>query len=184
MPAKAANVVYNCNASFPQDVLEKIAVALASASMFEKAGELYEEMEMLQKALDCYVKGNAYKKAVDLAKSAEPRLVTSLEERWGNYLMSIKQTQAAINHYIEAEKIQKAIEAAIAAREWNKAIQLLAHQTPEVARPYYRQIAKHYASIRQYDFAEKYYLKAALPVDAFEMYAQSGKWEHALRLAK
>lgn len=81
--------------------------------------------------------------------------------------MSIKQTQAAINHYIEAEKIQKAIEAAILAREWNKAIQLLAHQTPEVARPYYRQIAKHYSSIRQYDFAEKYYLKAALPVDAF-----------------
>ena len=152
--------------------------------MYEKAGELYEEMEMLQKALDCYVKGNAYKKAVDLARSAEPRLVTSLEERWGNYLMSIKQTQAAINHYIEAEKIQKAIEAAITAREWNKAIQLLAHQTPEVARPYYRQIAKHYSTVRQYDFAEKYYLKAALPVDAFEMYTQSGKWEHALRVAK
>lgn len=73
-------------------------------------------MEMLQKALDCYIKGNSYKKAVDLAKSAEPRLVTSLEERWGNYLMSIKQTQAAINHYIEAEKTQKAIEAAILAR--------------------------------------------------------------------
>jgi len=27
-------------------------------------------MELLQKALDCYVKGNAYKKAVDLAKNA------------------------------------------------------------------------------------------------------------------
>jgi intraflagellar transport protein 172 len=53
---------------------------------------------------------------------------------------------------------------------------LLAHQTPEIARPYYRQIAKHYATVRQYDFAEKYYLKAALPVDAFEMYAQVGKW--------
>jgi intraflagellar transport protein 172 len=38
--------------------------------MHEKAGELYEEMDLLQKALDCYVKGNAYKKAVDLAKSA------------------------------------------------------------------------------------------------------------------
>jgi len=36
-------------------------------------------MEMLQKALDCYVKGSAFKKAVDLAKTAEPRLVTSLE---------------------------------------------------------------------------------------------------------
>ena len=102
IPAKAANIVYNSNVSFPQDLLEKIAATLASAGMHEKAGELYEEMDLLQKALDCYVKGNAYKKAVDLAKNAEPRLVTSLEERWGNYLMSIKQTQAAINHFIEA----------------------------------------------------------------------------------
>jgi intraflagellar transport protein 172 len=99
-------------------------------------------------------------------------------------LLSIKQTQAAINHFIEAEKIQKAIEASILAREWNKAIQLLAHQTPEIARPYYRQIAKHFSTVRQYDFAEKYYLKAGLPVDAFEMYAQVAKWEQALRLAK
>ena len=38
--------------------------------------------------------------------------------------------------------------------------------------------------MRQYDFAEKYYLKAALPVDAFEMYAQAGRWEQALRLAR
>lgn len=116
VPARAANVVYSCNASFPQELLQRIATNLASAGMFEKAGQLYEEMEMLQRALDCYVKGNAFKKAVDLAKTAEPRLVTSLEERWGNYLVSIKQTQAAINHYIEAEKIQKAIEAAISAR--------------------------------------------------------------------
>lgn len=78
IPAKAANVVYNYSVSFPQELLEKIASNLAAANMFEKAGELYEEMDMLQKALDCYVKGNAFKKAVDLAKNAEPRLVTSL----------------------------------------------------------------------------------------------------------
>lgn len=47
--------------------------------MFEKAGELYEQMEKLQRSLDCYVKGNCFKKAVDLAKNAEPRLVASLE---------------------------------------------------------------------------------------------------------
>jgi intraflagellar transport protein 172 len=97
--------------------------------MYEKAGELYEEMQMLQKALDCYCKGNAFKKAVELARKEEPRLVISLEERWGNYLVSIKQTESAINHYIEAGAIQKAIEASINSREWNKAIQLLAHQT-------------------------------------------------------
>lgn len=57
-------------------------------------------MDKLQKALDCYIKGNIFKKAVELAREGEPRLVPSLEERWGNYLVSIKQTQAAISHYI------------------------------------------------------------------------------------
>jgi hypothetical protein len=35
-------------------------------------------MEKLQRALDCYVKGSCFKKAVELAKNAEPRLVASL----------------------------------------------------------------------------------------------------------
>lgn len=68
LPARAANVVYNYQESFPQDLLEKIAANLATAGMYEKAGELYEEMQMLQKALDCYCKGNAFKKAVELAR--------------------------------------------------------------------------------------------------------------------
>lgn len=68
LPARAASVVYNYQESFPQDLLEKIAASLAQAGMYEKAGELYEEMQMLQKALDCYCKGNAFKKAVELAR--------------------------------------------------------------------------------------------------------------------
>jgi intraflagellar transport protein 172 len=84
--------------------------------MYERAGEFYEQMEILQKALDCYCKGNAFKKAVELAKRAEPRIVITLEERWGDYLVSQKQTESAINHYIEANAAQKAIEASIGAR--------------------------------------------------------------------
>ena len=54
----------------------------------------------------------------------------------------------------------------------------------EVARPFYRQIAKHYCEVRQYDFAEKYFIKAGLPVEAFEMYAKTSKWEKALKVAR
>lgn len=139
---------------------------------------------MLQKALDNYCKGNAYKKAVDLAKKAEPRIVTQLEDRWGDHLVSVKQTESAVNHYIEAGNFQKAIEAAISSRQWSKAIQLLQHQTPEVARPYYKNIAKHYAEVRQYDLAEKHFLKAGLPIEGFEMYAKASKWEQAYRVAR
>lgn len=152
--------------------------------MYEKAGEFYEQMEMLQKALDHYCRGNAYKKAVELAKKSDPRIIVQLENKWGDWLVEQKQTENAINHYIEAGQFQKAIEAAITSRQWNKAIQLLQHQTPEEARPLYKQIAKHYADVRQYDLAEKYYLKAGVAVEAFEMYAKSSKWEHALRVAR
>ena len=116
LPAKAANVVYNYNTSFPQDVLEKIASALSTSGMNEKAGEFYEQMEMFQPALNCYVKGNAFKKALDLAKRQDPKLVTKLEESWANYLVETKETESAINHFVEAGKYQKAIEAAIASR--------------------------------------------------------------------
>jgi len=159
--------------SFPQDVLEKIATALSASGMYEKAGEFYEQMEMLQRALDCYCKGFAFHKAVDLAKRAEPRLVVNLEERWGDWLVSQKQTENAVNHYIEAGSFQKAVEAAISARQWSKAVQLLQGQSPEVSRPFFRQIAKHYSEVRQQDLAEKYFIKAGQPVDAFEMYISS-----------
>lgn len=68
LPARAASVVYNYQEGFPQDLLERIAASLAQAGMYERAGEFYEEMQMLQKALDCYIKGNAFKKAVELAR--------------------------------------------------------------------------------------------------------------------
>lgn len=58
--------------------------------MYEKAGEFYEQMEMTEKALDCFVKGNSFKKAVELAKKSNPRHVVPLEEKWGDYLVSIK----------------------------------------------------------------------------------------------
>lgn len=40
--------------------------------------------------------------AVELSRAAFPREVVKLEEAWGDYLVSQKQLDAAINHYIEA----------------------------------------------------------------------------------
>lgn len=57
---------------------------------------------MMQKALEHYLRGNAYKKAVDLVKRTDPRLIVQLENKWGDWLVEQKQTENAINHYIEA----------------------------------------------------------------------------------
>ena len=184
LPAKASAIVANYAQDYPQDLLEKIAAALTQNGMQEKAGEFYEKQEMLQKALNCYCEGNAYKKAVDLAKKAAPSLVVQLEEKWGDWLVSQRQTENAINHYKEAGAFQKAIESAIQARQWNIAIQLLQNQGPEVSRPFYKQVARHYADVKQYDLAEKYYVKAGAPVEAFELYIRSNKWELAFKVAR
>ena len=45
-------------------------------------------MGQLKKALESYCKGNAYNKAIALAKRNKPGLVVKLEERWGDWLVS------------------------------------------------------------------------------------------------
>ena len=56
--------------------------------MHEKAGEFFEKLDILQRALDSYVRGRSFRKAIDLAKRAFPSLVVNLEEEWGDYHVS------------------------------------------------------------------------------------------------
>jgi intraflagellar transport protein 172 len=70
LPAKAANCVSTYNVGIPMDQLEAIAQKLTNAGMHEKAGDFYEKMQILDRALDSYVLGHAFKKAVDLAKKS------------------------------------------------------------------------------------------------------------------
>jgi len=88
----------------------------------------------------------------------------------------------SIEHYVQAGIFNKAIEAALNARKWNRAVQLVANQPPEIARPYYKQIAKHYSEVRQLDLAEKYYVNAGEFVEAFEMYVRANKWDQAYQV--
>lgn len=49
--------------------------------------------------------------------------------------MSIKQTESAVSHYIDAGATRKAIESSIASRQWKIALDLLTNQSGEVSRP-------------------------------------------------
>ena len=75
--------------------------------------------------------------------------------------------------------LQKAVEAAIQARQWTKAIQILELQEPSMAEGYYKQVAEHYASIKDYPVAEEYFLKAGLIQEIMDMYIQADHWEEA-----
>jgi intraflagellar transport protein 172 len=184
LPVRAANVVTEYNINLATDVQDKIVNSLIKAELFEKAGEFHERKGDAQKALEYYCKGNVYHKAVDLARRKNPQLVNKLEEKWGDYLVSQNQKEAAIVHYCEAVAIKKAIRTAIMARKWKKAKELLESQPREEVLQYYQKIAEYYDEINQYELAERFYLIADLPRKVFSMYCKAKKFDQAKRVAQ
>eukprot|EP00042_Codosiga_hollandica_P051782 m.643612 g.643612 ORF g.643612 m.643612 type:complete len:1752 (+) comp58351_c0_seq22:791-6046(+) len=164
------------------DLVERIGSGLAKAGLYAQLGDLYERLNQNQRALEAYRKGNAFRKAVDLCRSVFPNEVVPLEEAWGDYLVSQKQLDAAINHYIEAGCNVKAIEAAIQARQWAKAAQVVEMQEDSIGRKYYKVIADHYAEVRQFAIAQRYYLAANQPRSAIDMYIANAMWDEAHKL--
>ena len=99
--------------------------------------------------------GGVFRKAVELARSAFPSEVVSLEGQWGDKLCSMKRYDAAIVHYIEAGNVIKAIESAISGRQWGKAAQIVETQEQSVAEPYYKVIGDHFATVKKYTVSNK-----------------------------
>lgn len=184
MPGKAAQVVLDHDIMQPLQLLDTIATALVRAGMHDKAGEFYERLNELPRALDSYIRGNAFRRAVDLARKCFPGKVVELQEAWGDYLVSIKQIDMAINHYIEAKVNRKAIEAALNSRQYSRALQLVDAVDRETARPFYRQLARHYEDLRQYDLAQKCYVEGDQAQLAVEMHTRAGNWDLAHSIAK
>nr|XP_060478952.1 intraflagellar transport protein 172 homolog [Panthera onca] len=184
LPAKAARLVLTREELLANtELVEHITAALIKGELYERAGDLFEKIRNPQRALECYCKGNAFMKAVELARLAFPVEVVRLEEAWGDHLVQQKQLDAAINHYIEARCSIKAIEAALGARQWKKAIYILDLQDQNTASKYYPRVAQHYASLQKYEIAEELYIKGDRTKDAIDMYTQAGRWEQAHKLA-
>ena len=73
-----------------------------AVSSYPQAGDLFEKVGDNDRALSAFRKGRTYRRAVELARITFPNEVIRLEEEWGDYLVSQKQLDAAINHFIEA----------------------------------------------------------------------------------
>ena len=168
------------------DLVNRVTTALLKGEFYEQAGELYEKVGGKEdQALDCFRKGQAFARAVELARREFPSEVVHLEEEWGNHLADNKQLDAAINHYIEAGRTIKALDAAIAAKQWKKAVQIIQvidDSTGEL-NPYYYKLGQHYASVKEFKMAERFYMQGNSHKTAIEMYNSAGMWEEAHALA-
>ncbi|XP_039273606.2 intraflagellar transport protein 172 homolog [Styela clava] len=185
LPARAARLAYSrSDLMSNRSLMEQIASALLKYDLHEQAGELFEKTANNQRALECYRKGNAYRKAVELARHSFPSDVVRLEEEWGDHLSSQKQLDAAINHYIEAGATEKAVEAAIGARQFRKAIVILEGQDPAMAAKFYHKIGKYYAQSQDQATAAQLFMKAGSRKEAVDLLLASEKWEEAYALAQ
>lgn len=183
LPARAAQVVQAKNITQPPGILEQVASALTTAGLHGRAGEFYERMDQLTKALEAYKRGHAYKAATELARRSFPNQVVDLQEMWGDYLVDQKQVDMAINHYIEANASAKAIEAALGSRQWTKAAQLVENLDRDAGRPYYRTLARHYQEVKAWREAEKFFVLGDAAELAVEMYTEVNLWDQAHKLA-
>ncbi|CAJ0583687.1 unnamed protein product, partial [Mesorhabditis spiculigera] len=144
--------------------------------------DLIRDSIMVEDIATALLKNRFFEK---IARFAFPDRVVGIEEEWGNHLVAQGQPEAAINHFLEANCTEKAVEAAIKAKEWSKAVQIVdVIQDTERSHTYYGQIAEHYASIGEFDRAERLFIEANLQKQAIAMYIKGSRWADAYRLSE
>ena len=131
--------------------MEKIIANLNQVGIYEKSGELLEIIGHHQRALDAYRQAKCFSKVVEVAKRNKMKNIEKLEEEWGEYLSEQKNYESAIIHFIEAGAHEKAVEAAIQARKWEKAIELV-NQYPNVNPSFYIDIGRHFEYQRKLQY--------------------------------
>lgn len=167
------------------ELMSRVSSALVNAELFELAGDLAQKMSQPEAAINLYRKGGAYARAIEVARNVSPDDVTSLEEEWGDWLVSKRNLDASISHYIEAGATIKALDAACGAKQWKKAVQIAkVLDDPEEIKKYAIQLADHLTFVGDINGAENILVKAELYREAVDLMNRHGKWEKAYEIAE
>ncbi|PHJ18339.1 intraflagellar transport protein 172 [Cystoisospora suis] len=189
LPSKASGIISthpDINV-FRAELVEATADSLMTCGLLDKAGDLYQVLGDTDAALAAYRQGHAYKKAVELSRQFCPVETRSIEKEWGEWLLSLHQPDAAINHFLEAACKREAVDAAMKAKNWNKAAQLVqdlvASEGGEIARPYLLELAQHCVAAGRLAEAESCFVQADSCTEAVLMYVRAGMVEKGLQVA-
>ncbi|XP_055910125.1 intraflagellar transport protein 172 homolog [Eupeodes corollae] len=185
-PARAARLALKTsNLLENESMMRKVTEGLVNCELYEMAGDIAYKLSNPEAALTLFRKGSAYARALELARQVAPGEVTSLEEEWGDWLVSKKQLDASINHYIEAGATRKALDAAVGAKQWRKAVQIAkVLDEPEEIQKYALDLSKHLAFAGDLDGAEDLLVRANLFKEAIELLNKHGKWEKAYSIGE
>lgn len=158
---------------------------LSLLELFELAGDLSRKVKRSNEAVDYYRKGNAFARAIELARNISPEEVTTLEEEWGDWLLSRRQPDASISHYIEAGATVKALQAAVTAKQWRKAVQIArVLDEPDEIRHFAVELSDHLSQIGNVAGAEEILIRAEMYKEAVDLLNRHGQWEKAYDIAE
>lgn len=190
---KAVNVILENNSTsrirsglISRELIDSLINQLKSVELYEEAGLLYQSnlLNDYTSALECFVKTNAFSRAIDIARQHFPDRVVELEGKFGLYLMNqMHDPSSAVSHLIEAGKLDAALEASIQANQFDRAAEIAAvidKLTPSIGR----QIAEYFIQQENYDQAVELYVQSNCIKDAIKLLANKGHMNKSLRLAK
>ena len=97
-------------------------------------------------------------------------------------LHEINDPANAVNHFIEAGKTERALEAAITARQYDRASEI-ASILDHIPSFYGKKIADHYAGKEEIESALEMYLNSGCIRDAVQMLNDKGQYARAYKIA-
>ncbi|KAG5318986.1 IF172 protein, partial [Pseudoatta argentina] len=186
-PGRAARLILADNELLEDErIVEEVISGLKATDLTELAGELLEKTGVGSEAIKCYSQAGVFARALDLARKIDPTLVVQLERDWGKHLSENGHYDAAINHFIEAGETVLALKAAINARQWRKALQIIQvidDDDPEI-RQQCEKLGEYFSSIGERSLAESLFIRAENAQRAVEIHIQSGDWMRAHQVAQ
>jgi intraflagellar transport protein 172 len=165
-------------------IIDFLVTSMTEIGVFEKAAELLEYTKEYEKAIELYIKANCFPKALELSRNyLNKEKNKNIEELWGDYLTAQRQVEQSVGHYIDAGRYDKAIEALINSRKWEKASELCEEVISKNITPsiplenFFTQIGEHYLKEKNFDLAEKFFIKAKNFENLIEIFIKNKKWE-------
>lgn len=108
-------------------MVEALATSLENAKHYLQAGNLCKipPLNDSLRALALYRRGGNYFEAITLARTAQQSECVFIEREWAESLYAQGHYDQAINHYIEAREVRKAVDCALKAGNYDVAERLL-----------------------------------------------------------
>lgn len=184
LPGLGAHQLIQMKLGRDSQIWNQLETQMEQKKLFWVLGEVNLYRGKRRQALNCFIKGKHFERAVGLARKEQPEILVGLHEKWGDWLRQEQQLEASINHFVEARNVKKAVQTSLEMGDWSGAIRLAEGLTGEESRLFQEDIGRRLKDKGHFSLAEKQLVRAGLCKEAIEMWLEAERFEEAQRVCK